>query len=148
MSANRVLMLLGIATAIFIPLGMRGYFLKAATSTSTCATVADCAQAAAISAKTATDAELSMSAKIDVMAAEVKSLKEALAKDEATLTSIRTADGTDRRAGAGGANSVTVDCLAGQYASGLETVPLNPGHSDSSIASVTLRCRSTIPKAN
>jgi hypothetical protein len=134
--------------AVVIPLATRGYFAAAAAPTGSCGSVAECAQAAAMSAKTATDAELSMSAKITVMAAEVKTLKEALAKDEAALTSIRTANGTDRRTGAGGATSVTVECLAGQYASGLEVNPLNPNHSDSAIGSLTLHCRNAIPQAN
>jgi len=96
-----------------------------------------------MSAKTATDAELSMGAKIDVMAAEVKALKEALAKDEAAL---RTANGTNQRSGMG--NDANVDCPAGQFVAGLETISSVPHHGDSPILNLFLHCRTAIPPAN
>src|SRR5579859_562410 len=141
MSASRVFVVCVMAASIFVSLGMREYLAKAATSG--CGSVADCAQAAATSAKMATDAELAMGAKIDVMAAEVKVLKEALARDEAAL---RAANGTNQRSGIGAAASA--DCPAGQFVAGLETGPLNPGHSDSPIGSLYLHCRNAIPPAN
>ena len=117
-----------------------------ALSSSTCGTVAECAQAAAMSAKTATDAELFMGAKIDELAKQVQTLQAKLANNEAALDRIRTSGADEMgEARARGSDDGLITCPHGQYVAGLKVAFANPGHGDSALANLQLVCRDAAP---
>lgn len=149
MSATRIFTVFAAVLTVVATLFMHGsgFFANAATTANTCGTTAECAQAAAMSAKTASDAEILIAAKIDDLAAQVRSLKEALAKDEAALARIRTSDGSTALAPYDRGNNGDRGCPSGQFVSGIFVGYANPGHNDSAIGNLTLECRTADPQA-
>jgi hypothetical protein len=100
-----------------------------------------------MSAKTASDAEIRIAGKIDELAAQVKSLKESLAKDEAALAGIRASNqGRNLQPTWGrGDKPAWKICDPGEYVSGIQATFANEGHSDSALANLILECRKAAP---
>lgn len=148
MSSTRIFTVFAVAVTILTAFSIcdPDFFAKAATSGNTCGSVADCAQAAAMSAKIASDAEITLRARQDELAAQLRSLKEELAKAEAALARIGASAGTAQGKSFSPGNNTGVECPAGQYVSGIIPSYSNPGHGDSALGNLTVECRNAAPE--
>jgi hypothetical protein len=149
MPGTRVFVVFAVAVTIFTALCVcdAEFFAKAATPANTCGTVGECAQAAAMSAKTASDAEIRLGARLDELAAQVRSLKEELTKAEGVLTRIGASEGNTAIAPFGRGSNEARHCPTGQYVSGIIPGYSNPGHGDSDLGNLTLECRNAVPES-